>query len=100
MTRGEPLMIQKLVDGTWEDYLKMHSLKVNPYSSRESDEDGGEQAWATIDFTVRWCKELEDVQFSRPSYRLVWRGHKFDIRRYDDYMNGHIRVRLRGVARA
>lgn len=97
---GDPLTIQRLgADGIWEDWMNLHALRVNPYSSRENEDDGGEQAWTTIDFTVRWCRRLEEVQFSRPSFRIVWKGHHFDIRRYDDYMNNHKSVKLTGVSR-
>lgn len=99
MSIGDPLVIQKMnAEGEWEDYLSMHALNVNKKRSSENTEGGGEQDWETVDFRVRWCKALEDIEFDKPSYSIVWRGRRFDIRRYDDYQYQRRRVDLEAVS--
>jgi len=100
MSVGSPIAIQKANDGGgWDDYLKCHLLDVNPEYSYEALDDGGEQSYQRVVFVLRYRKALEAIEYDMPNYRIVWRGHAFDIRYYDDFKYRHKKVTLRGVSR-
>ena len=99
MSIGDPLTIQRMDEsGEWKDYLHLHALNVNKKRSYENHEGGGEQDWETVCFRVRWCRPLEAIEFDKPSFSILWRGRRFDIRRYDDYQYQHRRVDLEAVS--
>lgn len=99
MSIGDPLRIDRMGEsGEWEEYLSLHALNVNKMWSREGYGGGGEQDSETVVFRVRWCRALEDVEFDKPSYSIVWKGRRFDIRGYDDYQFQHRRVDLEAVS--
>lgn len=99
MSAGSRIVIQRNGENGWEDYLACHVLDANPKRSREFQEAGGEQATQTVTFVLRWRKALEAVEYDMPDFRIVWRGHEFDVRGYDDYKYRHMKVTLEGVAR-
>ena len=99
MSIGDPLTIEKMDDdGNWSKYLNMHAMNVNKDRSYENYEGGGEQDWETVKFRLRWNWMLAEVEFDKPTYRVVWRGKAFDIRGYDDYQYQHRTVELRCVS--
>ena len=99
MSIGDPLSIEKMDEnGDWVPYLSVHALNINKRRSRENHDGGGELDAETVDFRIRWRKKLEDIEFDKPSYSIVWKGRRFDIRRYDDYQYQHRRVDLEAVS--
>lgn len=95
-----PIMIQRKDPETevWTDVLPLHALQVNKSGGRESFDAGADQYHPTLTFTLRWCSELEAVAYNPQEHQIVYRGHKFNIVDYDDYMEQHLTVRLVGVA--
>ena len=98
MSVGSPVLIEHLEEGQWAPYMKAHLLEANPYRSRELYDDAGELDQQTVKFSLRYRKKLAAIEFDMPNYRVVWRGHAFDIRGYDDYLYRHVKVELKGVA--
>ena len=99
MSIGDPLTIEKMDEyGEWEHYMNAHALNVNKDRSRESYDAGGEQDTETVKFRIRWTRRLSEVEFDKPAYSVVWKGHRFDIRGYDDYQYQHRTVDLRCVS--
>ena len=99
MTVGSKALIQhREEDGKWSDYMTVHLVDVNPFSSLESQDDGGELPYQTVSFTARYRKKLAAVEFDMPNYRIVWRGRVFDVRGYDDFKYRHLKVTLRAVS--
>ena len=99
MSVGSKVLIQHYEpDGGWQDYMTAHLLDVNPFSTRESQDDGGELPYQTASFTFRYRRQLADIEFDMPNYRIVWRGRVFDVRGYDDYKYRHLKVTLRAVS--
>jgi len=95
-----PLTIQKMDQDTeeWADLWNLHALKVNKTGDGESFNAGAEQYHPRKTFTLRWFKGLEDVDHNTQLYRIVYRGHFYDIQGYDDFMEQHREVKLVGVA--
>ena len=63
MSVGSKVVVQHLGDdGAWEDYLSAHLLEVNPFSSRESQDDGGELPYQTASFVLRYRKALPPLR--------------------------------------
>ena len=98
MSVGSKVVIQHYADGEWSDCATAHLLDANPFSSRESQDDGGELPYQTTSFTLRYRKALSCIEFDMPNYRIVWRGRYWDVRGYDDYKYRHVKVTLRAVS--
>ena len=99
MSIGDPLKIQRMDEyGDWSDYLSLHALNVNKKKSRESEAGGGEHDIETVGFRLRWSPKLAEVEFDKPSFSIVWRGYRFDIRRYDDYQYHRRTVDIEAVS--
>ena len=95
-----PVKIQVMDQDTeeWTDHLNLHARKVNKATSGESFAAGAEQYHPRLTFTLPWCRALEDVAYNTQLYRIVYRGHTYNIQDYDDYMQQHIEVNLVGEA--
>ena len=95
-----PITIQQQDPETeeWADLLHLHALQVNKNTGSESFSAGAEQYHPWVTFTLRWCQALDDLRYKTQSHRILYRGHAFNIRDYDDYMEQHLTVKLVGVA--
>lgn len=95
-----PFKIQWIDQDTeeWADYKSFHARQVNKATGDESFNAGAEQYHVRLWFEVQWCKALEAVAYAPQLYRIIYRGHYFNIRDYDDYMEQHTVVRLLGEA--
>lgn len=99
MIYDKPIIIQKVSEATetWEDLYKLHA-SVNKSNGSEYLSAGANQSKATLVFNVRYFKELEDINYDRGSYRIIYRGRFFNITDYDDYQESHSTVKLLGVS--
>lgn len=95
-----PFTIQRQDPDTeqWSDLWHLHALQVNKTGAGENHSAGAEQYHPRLTFEVRYFKDLEALRFNTQEYRIVYRGHTFDIQDYDDFMERHITVKLAGVA--
>lgn len=95
-----PITIQQMDLETeeWQDLLHLHALQVNKAGGGESFSAGREQFLPRLTFDLRWCMELDALRYATQNHRIIYRGHKFNIVDYDDYMEQHINVRLTGEA--
>lgn len=95
-----PFTIQKQNPDTyeWDDLWTLHALKVNKSGGDKVHTAGAEQYKATLSFEVRHFKALEELRYTPQSYRIVYRGHFFNLVDYDDFMEQHSTVRLVGEA--
>lgn len=95
-----PLTIQVIDQDTeeWSDHLHLHALQVNKTGAGENFNAGAEQYHPRLTFRLRWCKALEDIAYNTQLYRIVYRGHTYNIQDYDDYMEQHKTVNLVGMA--
>lgn len=82
----------------WGDFLYTHAIQVNKASGGESYNAGAGQYHPRLTFVLRYCRALEAIAYSPQTYRLIYRGHKFNIVDYDDYMEQHLTVKLVGEA--
>jgi SPP1 family predicted phage head-tail adaptor len=99
MTYDRPITIQKIDEMTelWTDLWHLHA-RVNKTQGSEFVEAGAEQSQSTKTFEVRYFSGLEDVDYNRGLYRLVYKGHTFNIVDYDDFMESHQVVKLKAVS--
>ena len=95
-----PVTIQRQDPDTeeWHDHLGLHALQINKTGGGESHAAGAEQYKPRLTFKLRWCKELEAMRYNTQEHRIVYQGHSFNIKDYDDYMERHIFVNLVGEA--
>lgn len=100
MSVGSKVVIERINQQTreYEEYLTAHLLDANPTRSREIQEDAGEFGLQTVTFVLRYRRALEEIQYAMPDFRILWRGHYFDIRGYDDFKFRHLKVTLKGVS--
>lgn len=90
------LQVQDLDTEKWTDKLRLHA-HVNKTGGGTTLSAGADQYQASLTFTVRYCKPLEDLRFSPQPFRVVYRGHTFKVTDYDDFMEQHKEVKLVGV---
>lgn len=96
----EPLTLQHRDPDTeqWTDYLRLHALQVNRAGGGEAYSAGREQYRPRLTFDLRWCMALDSLRWDSQNYRIVYRGHTFNIQDYDDFMEQRRMIRLTGEA--
>ena len=99
MTFDKPIVIQKIDQDTetWSDLWPLHA-RINKTTGTEFVEAGADRSQSTKTFELRYFTDLEDVDFNRGLYRIMYRDHTYNIVDYDDYMEKHQTVRLKAVS--
>ena len=97
MTYDKPIIVQVQDPETeaWSDALRLHA-RVNKTGGGTTFDAGATQFTASLTFEVRYCRALEDIAYSPQAYRIVYRGRTFKVTDYDDYMERHEFIKLRG----
>lgn len=97
MAFDKPVTIQKInhETETWTDLWHLHA-SVNKNTGSEFLQAGAEQSRNVKTFELRYFRQLEALDNDRGSYRLVYRGTLYNIVDYDDFMERHLTVRLKG----
>ena len=97
MTYDKPITIQKQDSATeqWEDFLHLHAA-VNKTNGGQALNAGADQYRASLTFSLRYAKALEDIAFNPQPYRIIYNGRTFKVADYDDYMERHLTVKLVG----
>ena len=95
-----PITIQHQDPDTeeWTDLLHLHAISVNKTGGSETFSAGADQYHPRLNFDLRWCQALEAIRYDTQSHRILYRGHAFNIKDWDDYMEQHLTVRLVGEA--
>ena len=93
----KPIKIQRQDADTeeWVDKLSLHAT-VNKTGGGSNFNAGTDQYNASVTFTVRYVRALEDLAYNTQSFRIIYRGRTFRIVDYDDFMEGHREVKLVG----
>ena len=99
MKFDRPITIQIQDEATeqWTDLWKLHA-RVNKATGQEKVDGGANQAKATMTFEVRYFTALKQLFLNTQLYRIIYEGNAFDIVDYDDYMETHRTVKLKGEA--
>ena len=99
MTFDRPIVIQKIDQETelWSDLWPLHA-RINKTTGSEYVEAGADRSQSTKTFEVRYFAGIEDIDFNRGLYRILYRGYMFNIVDYDDYMESHQVVKLKAVS--
>ena len=87
--------VQDLDTEKWKEHLKLHA-RVNKTGGGTASNAGADQVRASLTFELRYVKALEDLAYSTQPYRIIYRGRKFKVTDYDDYMEQHRSIRLVG----
>lgn len=97
MTYDKPIIIQRIDEATevWSDLWNPH-CRINKSTGTEFLEAGANQSRSTKIFEMRYFPELADVDYNRGLYRIIYRGVVFNITDYDDYMERHQVVKIKG----
>jgi SPP1 family predicted phage head-tail adaptor len=81
----------------WTDVFgKNLHAQVNKTGGGTYQNAGAEQYNASLTFKLRYSKKLEALAYSPQPYRVIYRGRKFKVADYDDYMEQHREVKLVG----
>lgn len=93
----KPIKVQRQDPDTeeWTDKLSLHAT-VNKAGGGSNFNAGTDQYNASLTFTVRYVRALEDLAYNTQLYRIIYRGRTFRIVDYDDFMEGHREVKLIG----
>lgn len=99
MTFDRPIVIQTIDQETeqWSNLWPLHA-RINKTTGSEYVEAGADRSQSTKTFEVRYFAGIEDIDFNRGLYRIIYRGHTFNIVDYDDYMEYHQVVKLKAVS--
>ena len=95
----KPIMIQVQDPDTerWVDaFTKNLHAEVNKTGGGTAMNAGADQYRASLTFKLRYIKALEDINYGPQPYRILYRGRKFKVKDYDDYMEQHRTIRLVG----
>lgn len=97
MTYDKPIIIQVQDANTeeWTDALRLHA-RVNKTGGGQALNAGADQYTASLTFELRYVKALEDIAYNTQPFRIIYRGRKFKVTDYDDYMEQHRTVKLVG----
>lgn len=79
------IQVLNLDTENWEDYYTCHA-NVNKASGKEYFNARSEISSSTFNFSVRYCKELNDVMYNTDLYRVVYDMKCFDIKNVDNFM--------------
>ena len=71
---------------TWTDKWSLHA-RINKSTGAEFVEAGANQSQTTKIFEFRFFRDLEDVDYNRGLYRILYRGHVFNIVDYNPVIN-------------
>ena len=99
MVYDKPIMIQvqNLDTEEWEDaFEKNLHARINKTGGGTNMNAGADQYRASLTFELRYVKKLEDINYSPQPYRIIYRGRKFKVKDYDDYMEQHRTIKLVG----
>lgn len=99
MVFDKPIEIQKINENTekWDNVYSLHA-RVNKSKGTEYLGAGANQSQSTRVFEVRYFKGIENIDYSRGLYRIVYRGYVYNLVDYDDYLEQHKTVKLLGVS--
>ena len=97
MRRNHMIELQRLEMGAWVPLAQLHA-GVNKASGKEYLDGGAVQSQLQMIFDVRYSPLIEEIRLATQSYRVIYRGGKFKVVDYDDYMERHRGVRLLGVS--
>lgn len=89
------IQIQDADTEEWTDKLSLHAT-VNKTGGGSGFNAGTDQYNASLTFTVRYVRALEDLAYNTQLYRIIYRGRTFRIVDYDDFMEQHREVKLVG----
>ena len=89
------VQVQDLSTEQWTDSLRLHA-RVNKTGGGQTFNAGADQYRVSLTFEVRYCKQLEDIAYNTQPFRILYRGRKFKVTDYDDYMEQHREVKLVG----
>lgn len=90
------LQVQEVESEQWTDALSLHAKVNKTGGGGQGFIAGADQYSASLTFEVRYCKALEALRFSSQPFRIIYRGHKFKVVDYDDFMEQHQTVKLVG----
>lgn len=98
----KPIIIQKKdeVTETWVNAFDkpLHARINKAKSDSEYLSAGAVRDTRSLVFEVRYFKNLEDIDFNKQIYQIVYQGVPYNIQDYDDFMLQHKTVKLLGVS--
>ena len=89
------IQVQDPVTEEWTDKLKLHAT-VNKTGGGSRFNAGTDQHSASLTFTLRYVKAIEDLAYNPQPYRILYRGRTFKVVDYDDFMEQHREIKLVG----
>ncbi len=98
MTYDKPIVIEKINDlDVWKNFASVHA-RINKTGGKEYFKSGSERSQSTLTFEFRYFKDAENIRNNTQFFRIIYRGVPYNIVDYDDYMEKHQTVKLKGVS--
>lgn len=97
MAYDKPIIIQVQDPDTeaWTDKYRLHAC-VNKSNGNTDMAAGADQYHADLIFKVRYFSELEALRYSPQPFRILYRDRAFKIIDWDDFMEQHREITIRG----
>lgn len=87
--------MQNIDTEDWMPFSRIHAT-VNKSAGTATVGAGSDQFKVTMNFDVRYSKKLEHMRYAVEPFRIIYKGKKFKVTDYDDYMEQHRKIRLVG----
>ena len=103
MRFDKPIIIEKKDEKTekWGEFLKIHARVNKAKTGTTSNEylnAGAVRSQNTLTFEVRYTNLLEEIRLNTQFYRIIYRGYRYNVTDYDDYLEKHQTIKLLGVS--
>lgn len=97
MVYNIPITIERMDEDTelWTHFLDVH-CSLNKQGANEYLQAGAIQSKNTLVFNVRYNPKIEEIYMNTQLFRIVYKGHNYNITDYDDFMFKHQSVKFLG----
>lgn len=81
--------------GEWKTFMRSLA-RVNNAGGMTGSQDDVERPVETLEFSMRWQRKMDEIRPKLENARLVYMGRAYTALSYDDYMEAHREVRIKG----
>ena len=99
MVYDKRIVIEKMDEKSekWSEFAVIHA-RVNKTGGNEYLNAGAVKSQNTLTFEVRYDRRLEKIRLNTQVFRIIYRGARYNITDYDDYLEKHQTIKLLGVS--
>ena len=81
----------------WDNFATVHA-RINKTGGNEYLSAGAVKSQNTLAFELRYDRRLEKIRENTQIFRIFYRGVRYNVTDYDDYLEKHRTIKLLGVS--